>query len=392
MKSTLIYDIEITGHHAEYISHLIDYIIQKESTTQYFFVLHPIFNQRFPEIQDKVLRCLNITLIEITNNEFVRINEGNSLIKSINNYKLLIKYADKLHVNSLFTLHFNAFIFSLIIYRSLYDFSGILFHQFYRIEKDSFANNLRYYRKYIQTWLLTLNPQIKTVFILNDKLTVNYLNRQFKTSIFKVLPDPIPEWAPIPDFSIHEKYDIKSSKRIFLHIGALEERKGTFEILDSFNFLNNETRGSICLLIVGKANLETHQVILSKVIDLETRFPEVEIIYKNEFISNSLMKSLFEQSEFVLIPYKNAESPNGIIGHAFAEGSILIGTNKGLLGELINSYKQSITLDEINPQSIATGISKALSEFNCNQKYPIWKEFVDSHTPESYARIILSDN
>ena len=392
MKSTLFYDIEITGHHTEYISHLIDFITQNTDKTQYFFVLHPMFNLRFPEIREKALTCQYITLIEITNDELEKINTGNSLTKSINNYRLLIKYADKLHANSLFALHFNAFIFPLFINRPKYEISGILFHPFYRIEKSSFMSNLRYLRKYIQTWLITRNRQIKTVFILNDNKTTNYLNRQFKTNIFRVLPDPIPEWSSIPDFSIHEKYSIKNARRIFLHIGALEERKGTFEILDSFNSLNSETRKNICLLIVGKANSDTHQVILRKISDLKTRFPEVEIIYKNEFIANSLMKSLFEQSQFVLVPYKNTESSSGIIGHAIAAGSIIIGSNKGLLGELINSYEHSITLDEINPQSIAIAINKALSEFNCTQKYPIWKEYVDSHTSESFSRIMLLNN
>lgn len=392
MKSTLIFDTEITGHHIEYILHLINYIGLKGDKTHYFFVLHPKFISKFPEIQNKAINCTNIKLIEISANELDRINKGNTFTRSIDNYKLLIEYADKYNVNNLFLMHINAFIFALILYRSKFRFSGILFHQFYRIEKNSIANKIRFYRKYFQTWLLTLNNQIQTVFILNDNLTVNYLNYHFKTNIFKVLSDPIPEWAPITDFSINEKYNIKNTRRIFLHIGALEERKGTFEILDSFNFQNSETRRSICLLIFGKANSETHQIILSKVSDLKTRFPEVQIIYKNEFISNSMMKSLFVQSEFVLVPYKNSESSSGIIGHAIADGCKIIGPNKGLLGEYIKSYKQSIALDIINPKSIAIGISEAITVFNSHQKNYMWQEYVDSHTPESFARMILSDN
>lgn len=392
MKSTLIYSIEITGHHTEYISHLIDYIGRKEGDMHYFFVLHPEFKLKFPDILNKALACPYITIVEITNNELFKINKGNTLAKSINNYRLLLKYAIHFNVVHLTLLHFNLFIFSLSIYRPKYEISGILFHPFYRIEKNSLRSNLLYIRKFVQTYLFALNRQIKTIFILNDNKTTNYLNRQFKTNIFKVLPDPIPEWTPIPDFSINEKYSIKNARRIFLHIGALEERKGTFEILDSFNFLNSGIRRDICLLIIGKANSETHQAIISKVSDLKTRFPEIEIIYKNEFISNSLMKSLFEQSEFVLVPYKNTESSSGIIGHAIAAGTIIIGPNRGLIGELINSYIHSITLDEINPESIALGINKALSESKIYHKDSIWQDYIDSHTSESFARIMLSNN
>jgi hypothetical protein len=90
----IIFDIGISGHHTEYISHLIDYIHEFEDEYYYFFVLHPDFIKNCPEISSKAKKAKNITLTPISVEEF-NYSQKNSIIqKSVSNYKLLCKYAN----------------------------------------------------------------------------------------------------------------------------------------------------------------------------------------------------------------------------------------------------------------------------------------------------------
>lgn len=142
---------------------------------------------------------------------------------------------------------------------------------------------------------------IKRVFILNDNKTVNFLNNKFNTTIFQILPDPIPELKPMPGFSLRNTYNINLNKKILLHFGSLTERKGTLEILDAVDFLNNETITRIAVLLIGNTDLKMEKDILSRKSSILSKYPTAKIIFINKFVSEEMMKSCFDQSDFILM-------------------------------------------------------------------------------------------
>lgn len=57
----LFFDIQITGHHTEYINHLVDYLlINNNLNDEYFFVVHPDFSKRFSGIVAKAKQLTNV--------------------------------------------------------------------------------------------------------------------------------------------------------------------------------------------------------------------------------------------------------------------------------------------------------------------------------------------
>ncbi|SHN06905.1 Glycosyltransferase involved in cell wall bisynthesis [Cyclobacterium lianum] len=378
----LLFDIFITGHHSEYINHLVDYIVEKDTTNEFFFVVHPIFLNEFPYIKEKSVTNKNINWVEVSQKEFDSSCNGNILKKSLRLYRIMNKYALLYKVEHAILLSLNSFQFSLSIFRSSYGISGILFKQFSRTSKS--RNPIMYYRKYLQTFLVTINKKIKEIFILNDDVTVNYLNLQFRTSIFKVLPDPIPEILPLKGFDMYKQYNIDKGKAVFLHIGSLGERKGTFDILKSVELLPIEVRNKIFVLLVGKVNSEIENRI-NKMIE-ELNISSV-CFFENDFVSNEKMKSLFLQCSSVLVPYKNPESSSGIIGHAAASKKPVISPSLGLLGELVKTYDLGFTIKENSPKCISQAIIGVLdTPFTKTSRQ---MEFVKSHSPCSFSKIIL---
>jgi hypothetical protein len=62
----LLYDIQVTGHHSEYINHLVDYICDNPDEHTYIFVLHPEFPLKFKEITAKAAKAENIVWLPIS--------------------------------------------------------------------------------------------------------------------------------------------------------------------------------------------------------------------------------------------------------------------------------------------------------------------------------------
>jgi glycosyltransferase involved in cell wall biosynthesis len=383
---TLFYDTEITGHHSEYISYLFDYITHNNLPGEFKFILHPNFSDKFPDIAQKILMVNNIEIFVITYNEYELERRGNILMRSLRTYKVMDTYAKMLKAEKVCLLYFNNFQFALGLLKPKYDITGILFLQFSRMDKSKFKDKLKYFRKYYQTKFYIRNNAISNLFILNDQKSVDYLNKNFNCNIFKMIPDPVPELNPAPGFSIKSKFNT-NKRKIYLHIGSLNNRKGTMDIINAFDYLDINNIRKIALFLVGKANSTIDNQIRIKKADIEKRYPEALLIYINDFIKKEEMKSFFDQCDIVLVPYKNVESSSGIIGNAIASGKYIIGPNKGLLGELIENNKLGITIENVNPVLIADAIKHSINKNF--EKYDN-KAYLESHTSKRFSEVIIN--
>lgn len=382
----LFFDIQITGHHSEYINHLVDYlIVNNDLTDEYFFVVHPDFSKQFSEIVFKTQLVSNIRWIEITIEEFDKSQRGSLTRSSFSLFKLMNFYVKKYKVHHVFLLYFNSFQLSCIFYRPKYSISGILFLQFYRMSRSTLKNKIKYYRKYYITKLYALNPQIQGVLILNDVKTAEYLNREFNTTIFRMLPDPIPVLSPLEHFDIYEHYNIGRTRKIFLHIGSLGDRKGTFEIIEAAKHIQDDLQTEIAILLVGKASEEESELISQKV-EKAAEKSNVIVLWDNQFVSSEMMKSLFDQCTAVLIPYKNAEASSGILGHAVAAKKLVIATKSGLLQELVENNNLGITISDVNPKDIAKAIIN-LKYYSIDQMG--FHSFKEKHKTNEFAEQII---
>ena len=240
----LFFDILITGHHTEYIGHLIHYFRHHPEAGVNIFVVHPHFKDQFPRLAADANEIHNVQLVEITEDEFQKSTAGSLLRQSFSCLRLVQRYAERYQAERVFLLSFNVFQISLMLIRPSFKIRGILFLQFYRMSKGSWKERLKYLRKYIVTKLYSNNRQIERIFILNDPNSADYLNRKFRKGLFQVLNDPIPVLQPLDGFNIHDLYNIEPERKILLHLGALSDRKGTLEFIRSALFVIRNHRTS----------------------------------------------------------------------------------------------------------------------------------------------------
>jgi glycosyltransferase involved in cell wall biosynthesis len=272
---------------------------------------------------------------------------------------------------------------ALFFYRPTYSISGIMVANFHRINKQGLKNRINYLRKKIQTWLITKNGKIQTIFILNDDEAVNYFNQCYRCCLFKMLPDPIPQIKSSNNFDVRTSYNIDINRKIILHIGVLGERKGTLDIITAMKYIPTFLQQNICLCIIGKAT-EYFNNTLNKLIIDSGIGANVQIVRENSFIDNERMKSYFEQCDCVLIPYKIPELSSGILGHASLAGKPVIGPNKGLLGELIVKNRLGLVFNDLFEFKDKL-ISVLLGDFIYFKN----EKFINSRSPDFFAKMIL---
>jgi glycosyltransferase involved in cell wall biosynthesis len=295
------------------------------------------------------------------------------------------EYATKFNTKEVFLLYFNIFQLALIFKRPSFEIKGILFLQFYRMQKNTALEKLKYYRKYWITKAYCLNPKIKKVYILNETKTVSFLNTQFKTNKFQVLADPIPVYEEEHEFDAYKYYKIPRNKKILLHPGAIDPRKGTYEIIEAVDLLKDKETEEYAILIVGKAKADIEGLVLEKITALKNK--GFTIVFDNSFVSNERLKSLFVQSFAVLMPYKNPEASSGILGHSAAALKCVMVTDSGLLADVVKTNRLGVLIGQPLSTDIAEGIKK-LCNFAIDKK--LATKFVAEHNIEGFASSLLN--
>ncbi len=388
MKNILIFDIEITGHHSEYIGHLVKYIAKNRLSNKYIFIVHYNFHKNFPGIIAMAKTSDNINFVHVSQNEFIKVMSGKLFQRSFGFYNLMKHYAVRHSVKQVILLSFNIFQFALIFKRPKLLIRGILFRPFLKMDNNSTISQLKHTRKILQTRLFLLNKSISIIYILNDIYTANFLNKRFKVDNFKMLPDPVPDIVADPKFSIFKVHNIEPKRKVFLHFGSLSIRKGTNEILYALEKLDNKTMSKIAILFIGKADAAINDLINLKMNLIHSQKPLTKIVYRNEFIPDNQMKSYFEQVDFVLLPNKFVEASSGVLGHALASGKPVIAVNKGLLGNLVSKYKGGYLIKDGSAREIANAISSCIKE---RQTYKVNNKYIEEHSVNNFAKVILEN-
>tara|TARA_Y100000815_G_scaffold275735_1_gene316594 strand:+ start:15785 stop:16969 length:1185 start_codon:yes stop_codon:yes gene_type:complete len=387
---TLLFDIAITGHHAEYISHLVDFLFQEGTAgEEYIFVVNPYFEQEFPGIVEKAGKIKGVTWVHIDEEAYKNVVSAGTVRRYFREYRLMDAYAKKLRPDHVFALSFNLVQLGAALFRTQYSFSGILFLHYYRMNRNTASEKFQYHKAYYLSKLFTKNPKLKTIFLLNDQEVVDETNKHLKTTAFKMLPDPIPRLHPREGFDIRKAYNIDPDRKIILHIGSLGNRKSSPETVQAATKIKASLQDKIALLLVGMATVPAERKLLKSTITVSTASSKAQIVWDEQFVPSDVMKSLFDQCDAVLIPYKNVEASSGILGHAAFAKKPVVATGSGLLKELVEQYNLGVLLQAPTASGIATGIERVITEPPLHSQAD---KFIKQHSPHNFAAMVLKDH
>jgi glycosyltransferase involved in cell wall biosynthesis len=350
MKTTIVFDPGITGHHLEYLNHLYNRAGEK-ADEKFIFVVHP----EFPKYENYLTwPVFKNVVIKTLDESQARQIEGNILISSFRKSKLLKRYVVENRASDVFLISLMPFLpfLPLILSRNL-KVSGII----YSIAARSYKNS-GYIKKLldlVKYFILSSFKVFDKIFLLNDAASARLMNRKYKCHVFHYLPDPVIPLITDNKLEVEEMPEILSGKKVFLHFGGLAARKGTIDILKSIELLDNSLLGKVCFIFAGRVND-----------DIKTKFRElveklskkVQIMVYEGFCRYELLSRLCSSADYLLLPYRNSSQSSGILGFAARYDIPVLGTSGGLLGSLINNYKLGYAYKLENISDLAVALEK----------------------------------
>lgn len=373
----ILFDDKINGHHLEYIHHFYEVAVLNPEH-QFIFVLP----DDFLDVRNKLLweKVNNITF-DLFPKEIVSYPEGtfmNSIKKSIGISKLVNLYCRKHNADTVFMNTIISLIPASVFYiTSKVKISGIIYQIYlYRDHKSSLLVKLFDRLKYL---ILSKSRMFENVFILNDEVSANKLNEIYKSRRFLYLSDPYIKLT-VDDIDIRKTFNVPNYHKLFIHIGALEKRKGTLAILNSIINLPPNEKDKYTFFFAGRVDND----IRTEFYNLVNIIKDVNIIIRDEFCSYGFFASLCKEADAILMPYLIDSASSGIIGYASQFKTPVIATSTGLIGELVKKYKLGYLLPSINEECL-------IQSYRCVHENSISRPdntYCESHTVDNFKKII----
>lgn len=149
-----------------------------------------------------------------------------------------------------------------------------------------------------------------------------------------------------------------STEKVVLFFGLIRKYKGLDKLIEGFNLIKQKHKDTT-LLIVGECyeDINFYKNIIQK------QGIENNTILVDEFIDNENIEPYFKAADVVCLPY-NSASQSGILMMAYGFYRPVVVNNVGGLPELVVKGKTGEVIENNTPESIASGVSKVLSEIN----------------------------
>lgn len=374
IKTILIYDHLLTGHHMEYIHNLYMEAIKYDNINFIFAI-----PKEFRILKDKMAWAKS-------NNIFFHfINQNKNQTGYWGNIMQIKHLTNKYSIDHVFFIHLMSYM-PLIAFtlKKNIKISGIVYFIYlYRWKESNYIIKIKDILRY---YLFARSKRIKEIFLLNDNIAPIYLDRKYHVNKFRWLPDPFPPLAIVQEdmSSLRFKYQIPHKNLVFLHFGGLSFRKGTLEILNAIEILNDNELKDLTFIFAGRVYNDIRNEFYEKVNEQKKR---VQLLCFDEFCEYSLLANLSNLSNFIILPYYNTGQSSGVIGYGAQFNTPVIVPNNKLLGKIVRKYKLGFLLKDNSAREIVNFIrtesKNKLIKTNNNSYY------LDINSVENFNRTIF---
>lgn len=373
----LIFDTSLTGHHLEYIHYLYCGALQ-DRDNEYIFLLP---SRAFQEVKNQFCWRTDDSHIsfELFDDKVVnRITLGNQLLICYRTSQFLKLWIKKLRIDEVLLIFLAPTIPFLPLFLSRkIKITGIIYDIYLRRETISISQKIL---SQIRYFIMAKYRNIRAL-ILNDFSSTLTLNRLYNTANFETIPDPVPEVDIKKLKDLRILYNIPANQIVYLHFGAMTERKGTLDLLSALLLLPSESLQNKTFIFAGKVGKDIKERFYNLLNQIQSKGISIKVF--DEFCSYDLLNNLCHTANCIIIPYKLTSLSSGALGYAAVHGIPVIGPSKGLIGDLINQFGLGSTIDEINPHAI----SKIIANFVPNQ---INSEYSTENTKENFISCFLN--
>ncbi len=400
-RRLMLFDLALGGHHGNYIRYLVDYWCEQNLSGSLDIVVLPQFLDVHGDVVETIAQSNHpkIKLIPITEVEVETLNSRKTglsrVVRNFQEWDLYCRYASLLQATQSLIMYLDTCEIPLFVGKSSpCPFSGIYFrptfhYRYFQGYQWSGKEQLQNTREKLTLSRILQHSKLKTLFCL-DPFAIKHIEQFSSRAKVVYLPDPVEiDGNDNPHVeSIQTNLGIEPHRQVFLLFGALDGRKGIYQLLDAVALLPDELCQKLCLLLVGGTNSVEQSQIEAQVKTICQHKP-VQIIQRYQFIPEADVTAYFQLADLVLAPYQKHAGMSGILLLAAAAGKPVLSSNYGLMGEMVRSYKLGYAIDSTISNEIAKGLTHCLLSYDSLGDRVKMKEFCQQHSVKHYTRLIF---
>ena len=402
-RRLMLFDLALGGHHGNYIRYLIDYWCEQNLSGSLDIVVLPQFLDVHGDVVEAIAQFSHpkIKLIPITKTETETLNSRQSglsrVVRNFQEWDLYCRYASLVKATQSLIMYLDTCEIPLFVGKSSpCPFSGIYFrptfhYRYFPGYQWSGKDKLQQIREQLTLSRILQHPKLKTLFCL-DPFAIKHIEQFSSRAKVVYLPDPVEiDGSDNPHVErIKTNLDIEPHRQVFLLFGALDGRKGIYQLLEAVSLLPDELCQQFCLLLVGGTNA-IEQAQIEAQVKVICQHKPVQIIQRYQFIPEANVTAYFQLADLVLAPYQKHAGMSGILLLAAAAGKPVLSSNYGLMGEMVRNYQLGYTIDSTIPDEIAKGLTHYLLSSASSGDRVKMEEFVKQNSVEHYTHLIFDN-
>ncbi len=371
MAHILLFDLYTGGHHGQYVRQLAAYWGEHALPGRLDVVVPPAFLEAHAEAARAAQQASGVRLLPIDGPVRLR-SEG--LLRLLRNDRehgrLLRRYVEALRPDHVLLLYFDHAQLSLaadLRFGFPVRISGIYFRpSFHYAQLNGAApgarDRLKGLRKIVQLRAALRNRHFDTLFCL-DPFAVPRVRALNTPAQAVALPDGIEqaaEAAMAPE-QVRARLGVAPGRRLLLLFGALDRRKGLFELIEALALLSDEAMRRACLALAGTVTDADRRALGEALAALQAT-TTVQVLLHDAFVPDDEVPRLVGAADVVLLPYQRHIGSSGVLVRAAAAQTPVLGPDYGLLGALIRRRRLGLAVDTTDRRALALGLEACLTQ------------------------------
>lgn len=391
--NTIIYDPAVSGHHLDYLTFLVDFLLIQPQSVQekYIFVVNPDAKSRFSSAESKLkFHYLDPSIIA----HFDSIKS--ILVKAKTEFDVIEALSETYHASNIILMFVDYMQLEIGKRQSnKLKLSGIFFSPFRpQFEDQNTIKNklngiLKGIRKDLQVRWMLRNKNLNRLFILNDRSAVAEFNHKYGNR-FSFLPDPAPNFNTTAQLEsmvfLRKKYKIDSSKKVLLIFGSISRKKNIENIIEALKLLSPAYQQQIVLYICGEPDEEYSMKLSQLLTKSAISLPNITFIPHLSFVPSAIIDDIFRLSSLILSPYINYYNSSGVVSLAAKYNVPILVAESSLAADIVSEYKLGFA---VNPKKSAD-IAAILSFFLCDGKLIDGSKYLIDFSADKFCEEILA--
>ena len=369
LPKVLAVELEVRGHHADYIRNFANIWVEREFPAQLEFLVTRPFLKYHANIVDHFRRLGDkpVSLHVISEEEQARLDLRPRL-KYWYGWKLFCKYAEQLQASYGLLMYSDYFQLPVCMgKKSPCPFSAIYFRPTFHYStflnfRPTLKQRLVACRKALLLKRFLKHPELKELYCLDPEV-VHYIREKFNTTAkISHLADSFcmaPGSQPRAD-SLRNELGIDPERIVFCLLGVLDSRKGTRQLLQAIQYLKPELGKKVCILLLGYVP-DHERIAIESLAQEMNGVSSVQVIIRNQYIEATEVQHYYTMSDVILTTYQNhMGSSSALIRAALAKKPVL-SSDFGLMGHLVRTRRLGHVCNSTSPPAIASAIERILT-------------------------------